>query len=96
VSIIADPMCSDRMNVLPRSERGRARAVPSLTCLASPTGERKESKMKRYEPQSPDANEPGDHPPMGERKGNWKVLIISTTLAVVGLFAAGAWFGAFG
>ena len=52
--------------------------------------------MKRYDPQSPEANEPGDHPPMGERKGNWRVLAVSTVLVIVVLFAAGAWFGALG
>lgn len=52
--------------------------------------------MKRYEPQSRQANEPGDHPQMGERKGNWKVLVTTLTLAIIGVFAAGAWFGVFG
>lgn len=49
--------------------------------------------MKRYDPQSPRANEPGDHPPMGERKGNWKVLAAATVLTALGLAAAGLWFG---
>ena len=48
--------------------------------------------MKRYEPQSPQANEPGDHPQMGERKGNWKVLFASLGLVTLGLIGAGFWF----
>jgi hypothetical protein len=52
--------------------------------------------MKRYDPQSPEANKPGDHPPMGERKGNWKVLVIALTLAIVGMFSAAFWMGALG
>lgn len=43
--------------------------------------------MKRYEPHDPRANEPGDSPPMGERKGNWRVVIIGASLAV-GVMAA--------
>ena len=45
--------------------------------------------MKHYEPHSPKANEPGDHPVMGERKGNWKVLAAALTLTCLGLAAAG-------
>ena len=52
--------------------------------------------MKRYEPQSPEANEPGDHPPMGERKDNWKVLAAALTLSIVGMFSAAFWMGALG
>lgn len=52
--------------------------------------------MKQYEPQSREANEPGDHPPMGERKGNYKVLFTSLGLVILALFGAGIWFGAFG
>lgn len=49
--------------------------------------------MKRYDPQSPEANEPGDHPVMGERKGNWKVLTAALTLTGLGLIAVALWFG---
>lgn len=50
--------------------------------------------MKRYDPQDPEANEPGDHPQMAERKGLWKVLAVSLTLVIIGLGAAGLWMGA--
>ncbi len=50
--------------------------------------------MKRYDPHSPDANEPGDHPQMGERKGLWKVLFAAVGLTIIGVFAVGIWFGA--
>lgn len=46
--------------------------------------------MKRYEPQDPRANEPGDHPAMGERKGNWRVLAAALTLVLIGLAVAWA------
>lgn len=38
--------------------------------------------MKRYEPHDPRATEPGDHPPMGERKGMWRAVITGAALAV--------------
>ena len=44
--------------------------------------------MKRYEPQDPRANEPGDHPRMAERKGNWRVLAVTLALVIVGLAVA--------
>ncbi|HET7410371.1 MAG TPA: hypothetical protein VFJ13_09240 [Paracoccaceae bacterium] len=47
--------------------------------------------MKRYDPQDPEANEPGDHPPMGERKGNWKVAVVSLVLVIVGFIAIWVW-----
>ena len=38
--------------------------------------------MTRYKPHDPRATESGDHPPMGERKGMWRAVIISAVLAV--------------
>ena len=38
--------------------------------------------MARFEPHHPKATEPGDHPPMGERKGMWRAVIIGAGLAV--------------
>lgn len=49
--------------------------------------------MKRYDPQSPAANEPGDHPQMGERKGVWKVLTAALVLSIIGLVIIALWFG---
>ena len=51
--------------------------------------------MKRYDPHSPQATEPGDHPQMGERKGHWKVLVAAWGLAALGVFGAGMYFGVF-
>jgi hypothetical protein len=42
--------------------------------------------MQRYEPQDPRANEPGDHPPNAERKGNWRVVLTAVGLAHVAIF----------
>lgn len=48
--------------------------------------------MKRYEPHSPEATAPGDHPPNAERHGNWRIAMISAGLAIVAMFAVGiAW-----
>jgi hypothetical protein len=49
--------------------------------------------MKRYEPQDPRANEPGDHPVNAERKGNWRVAAVSTGLAFVVVIIIGFAFG---
>lgn len=51
--------------------------------------------MKRYDPHDPRANEPGDHPPMAERKGLWKVAVISLALLVIALIVIALWFGLF-
>lgn len=50
--------------------------------------------MEYHDPQSPKANQPGDHPQMGERKGNWKVLFATLALAILGVFGAAIYFGA--
>lgn len=47
--------------------------------------------MKWYRPQDPRANEPGDHPPMGERKGNWKVAVTSLGLVILAFIALWFW-----
>ena len=49
--------------------------------------------MDRYKPHDPKATEPGDHPPNAERKGNWKVAVISVGLAFVAVIVIGVWFG---
>jgi len=94
VSIIADPICSDRIAGLHLrfSERDGAVAVPLARLLSRDSMERKETRMKRYDPQDPRANEPGDHPQMGERKGLWKVGSISLVLVIIALIVIGFWF----
>ena len=49
--------------------------------------------MKRYEPQDPRANEPGDHPVNAERKGNWRVAAVSVALAFIAVTIIGFGFG---
>lgn len=51
--------------------------------------------MKRYDPQDPRANEPGDHPQMAERKGLWKVGTISLGLVIIAFIVIAFWYGVF-